>query len=93
MHHALSSLERLGRGEVEETAAFEAIGTELSIDHESIRAALAQARTTLRVDTELVANLPSLKALADVRVVAMANTGKNDYAYLRKFLTDWSLFD
>ena len=83
----------LERGEIEETAAFEAIGTELSIDPDFIRAALAQARTTLRVDTELIAKLRELKASTGVRVVAMTNIGKNDYGYLCEFLTDWSLFD
>lgn len=83
----------LERGEIEETVAFEAIGLELSINPEFIREALAQAKTTLRVDTKLIAKLRDLKALTDVKVVAMTNIARNDYAYLCKILTDWSLFD
>jgi hypothetical protein len=78
----------LERGEIEETTAFEAIGTELSIDPESICEALAQAKTTLRVDTELITKLRDLKASTDVMFMAMTNIARNDYVYLCRVLTD-----
>lgn len=88
-----STWNALERGEIEETAAFEAIGTEISIPPASVREVLDQAKSTLRVDTDLIAKLVELKESTNVKFVAMTNIAKNDFAYLCKFLTDWSLFD
>ncbi|KAF2703163.1 HAD-like protein [Pleomassaria siparia CBS 279.74] len=85
----------LERGEMSEEAAYEEIGSELSISPALIYEALDQAKKTLFVDNELIDTLKKLKESfnGQLKVFAMTNICKNDFAFLSTILTDWSLFD
>ncbi|RMZ66364.1 HAD-superfamily hydrolase subfamily IA variant 3 [Pyrenophora seminiperda CCB06] len=82
-------------GRVTEDEALSLIGKELSIKPSDIAEALSQCRKTLRVDQELVTQLKELKEelKGQLKVYAMTNITKEDFARLKAILPDWSLFD
>ena len=83
------------RGQLTEDECVAAIGDELSLDYDAIRKALAQCRSMLRVDLEFYEKLKSLKAEMDgnLKVYAMTNVDKDDFALLKAILPNWDLFD
>lgn len=85
----------LERGHLDYVEALKAIGEELSVEPDSISEAIAQCRKTLHVDHDLVERLKELKAETDgqLKVYAMSNIARDDFARLKAILPDWSLFD
>ena len=85
----------LERGEVEESDAYNAIGTELGIRPTSISRALDEARQTLTVDSTFIQWMKDLKSSLhiELKVYAMTNIAKNDFAVLKTVLDDWTVFD
>ncbi|KAI8940464.1 hypothetical protein NX059_004149 [Plenodomus lindquistii] len=82
-------------GRLEEDTAVEIIAQELALSPKSIHEALAQGRQTLRVDYGLVEQLQAIKTemAGNLRIYAMTNISRDDFALLKKTLPDWSLFD
>ena len=82
-------------GRIDEDQALETIGKELSLEPDTIREALEQCRKTLRVDHELYDQLKALKAEMNgaLKVYAMTNITKPDFARLKAVLPSWDLFD
>lgn len=85
----------LERGSIEESRALGTIGEELSIEPGTISEAFKQCRGTLRVDHDLLGKLKELKAEMNghLKVYAMSNIARDDFARLQAVLSDWSLFD
>jgi FMN phosphatase YigB (HAD superfamily) len=82
-------------GRLTEDEALQAIGTELSLSPDTIREAFTQCRKTLRVDHDTIAELKALKAEmnGNLKIYAMTNIAKDDFARLKAVLEDWDLFD
>jgi FMN phosphatase YigB (HAD superfamily) len=85
----------LESGLITEDEALATIGAELSLDPDTIRLAFTQCRQTLRVDHDTIAALKALKAEMNdrLKVYAMTNIAKDDFARLKAVLPDWDLFD
>jgi len=85
----------LESGKITEEEAFKAIGEELSLEASTIREAFDQCRPTLRVDHDTIAALKDLKKEMNgrLKVYAMTNIAKDDFARLKAVLPDWDLFD
>jgi len=85
----------LERDHLEETEALEIIGDQPSINPGMISEALTQCRRTLCVDNNLIERLKKLKAEMNgrLKVYAMSNIAREDFARLQAVLSDWSLFD
>jgi len=85
----------LERGRITEDEAISLISAELSLKPCKIVEALVQCRNSLRVDHKLVAQLKELKTELDgrLKVYAMSNITKDDFARLKVLLPDWGLFD
>ncbi|KAF2680419.1 HAD-like protein [Lentithecium fluviatile CBS 122367] len=82
-------------GRLTEDEALELIGQELSISPDTIREAFSQCRRTLRVDQETIAALKALKEEmnGNLKVYAMTNIARDDFARLKAVLPEWDLFD
>ncbi|EDU44476.1 hydrolase HAD superfamily [Pyrenophora tritici-repentis] len=82
-------------GRITEEKAISLIGEELSLKPSDIAEGLLQCRNTLRVDSDLINELKKLKAefQGSLKVYAMSNITKDDFARLKLILPDWSLFD
>lgn len=82
-------------GGIGEDEAVTSIGEELSLDHKLIQEGLTQCRGTLHVDHELISQLAELKEEINghLKVYAMTNISRDDFARLKAILADWSLFD
>jgi FMN phosphatase YigB (HAD superfamily) len=82
-------------GRVDEDQALESITKELSLDPDIVREALAQCRQLLRVDHDLYEDLCMLKAemKGNLKVYAMTNISRDDFARLKNILPNWDLFD
>ncbi|CAN9126798.1 unnamed protein product [Alternaria alternata] len=85
----------LERDHLEEAEALKIIEEQLSIDPGMISEALTQCRRTLCVDNNLIERLKNLKAEMNgrLKVYAMSNIAREDFARLQAVLSDWSLFD
>ncbi|KAI4690160.1 uncharacterized protein J4E84_004342 [Alternaria hordeiaustralica] len=85
----------LERGSIDEPRALGIIGEELSIEPATISEAFKQCRKTLRVDHDLLGKLKELKAEMNghLKIYAMSNIARDDFARLQAVLSDWSLFD
>lgn len=83
------------RGRISESECYETIGREHSIDPETLREALVQARASLCVDPDMVNLIHQLRARADqITIVAMSNISAPDYeTVLRTRGQDLALFD
>jgi FMN phosphatase YigB (HAD superfamily) len=82
-------------GRVKEDEALQSITKELSIDLDTIREALSQCRQLLHVDHDLYDQLRALKAEMNgsLRIYAMTNISRDDFARLKNILPSWDLFD
>jgi FMN phosphatase YigB (HAD superfamily) len=82
-------------GRLTEEEALIIIGEELSLQPQAIHEALNKCRETLHVSPELMAELKALKSemAGRLKVYAMTNISKDDFARLKVILPDWSLFD
>ncbi|KAH5887041.1 hypothetical protein HBI92_123220 [Parastagonospora nodorum] len=82
-------------GLVTEDYAVQRMSTDLSLSLPTIRSALSQCRSLLRVDHELFARLVALKREHGLlNVVAMTNISKGDFARLKVLCPRWDeLFD
>ncbi|KAF2026794.1 HAD-like protein [Setomelanomma holmii] len=83
-------------GRVAEDIAVARISKELSLDIISIREALTQCRRLLHVDHDLFRELVALKKEmhGKLKVYAMTNISKDDFARLKLLLPTWNeLFD
>jgi FMN phosphatase YigB (HAD superfamily) len=82
-------------GRVMEDKALESITKELSMDLDTVREALSQCRQLLYVDHGLYNQLRALKAEMNgsLKVYAMTNISRDDFARLKKILPGWDLFD
>lgn len=85
----------LERGRITEEEALDAISDELSLSPDAIREAILECRQTLSVDYELIALLSALKTerQGTLKIYAMTNITKNDFASLKDKLSDLDLFD
>ncbi|KAL5120996.1 hypothetical protein ACEQ8H_001184 [Pleosporales sp. CAS-2024a] len=85
----------LERGQLSEHEAIQAIGKELSLDPVAIKEALTQARQTLRAHHQLYDQLVHLKKEMNgsLKIYAMTNIARDDFARLKAVLPDWRLFD
>jgi FMN phosphatase YigB (HAD superfamily) len=82
-------------GRLTENEAFETIGKELSLDPASIHEGFAQCRKTLYHDDKMYAELKALKEEMGglLKVYAMTNISKEDFARLKAIVPSWDLFD
>lgn len=82
-------------GRVDENEALKSITTELSLDTDTVREALSQCRRLLHVDHELYNELKALKEAkkGTLKVYAMTNISRDDFARLKNILPNWDLFD
>jgi FMN phosphatase YigB (HAD superfamily) len=82
-------------GRVTEDEALASITKELSLDLDTIRQALSQCRQLLHVDHDLYEQLRALKAEMNgsLKVYAMTNISRDDFARLKIILPSWDLFD
>jgi FMN phosphatase YigB (HAD superfamily) len=82
-------------GRLSEDEAVKIISQELSLQLQTIYEALSQCRESLYVNHELVAELKALKSETTgyLKVYAMTNISKDDFARLKIILPDWDLFD
>jgi HAD superfamily hydrolase (TIGR01509 family) len=82
-------------GRVNEEEALASITKELSLDLDTIREALTQCRQLLHVDHNLYDQLRALKAEMNgtLKVYAMTNISRDDFARLKIILPNWDLFD
>ncbi|EMD63650.1 hypothetical protein GGP41_005705 [Bipolaris sorokiniana] len=85
----------LDRGRIGEDEALAKIGKDLSLDPKAIKEGLTQCRKTLCVDKDLVDEIAKIKKEMDghLKVYAMSNISKHDFAHLKTVLSDWSMFD
>jgi FMN phosphatase YigB (HAD superfamily) len=83
------------RGLINEDEALEIVGKELSLEPDAIREGFDQCRKTLHADIDFYAQLRALKdeMNGDLKVYAMSNISKEDFASLKAILPDWGLFD
>jgi FMN phosphatase YigB (HAD superfamily) len=82
-------------GRVNEEEALASITKELSLDLDTIREALTQCRQLPHVDHNLYDQLRALKAEMNgtLKVYAMTNILRDDFARLKIILLNWDLFD
>jgi FMN phosphatase YigB (HAD superfamily) len=82
-------------GRVNEDEALESITKELSLDLGTIREALSQCRQLLHVDHDLYDQLRALKTEMNgsLKIYAMTNISRDDFARLKNILPSWDLFD
>jgi FMN phosphatase YigB (HAD superfamily) len=83
-------------GRVTEDVAISRISKSLSLDTSTICEALSQCRSLLHVDYDLFSKLVELKKEMNgkLKIVAMTNISKGDFARLKVLLPDWNeLFD
>lgn len=82
-------------GRVNEDEALESITKELCLDPDLVRKALSQCRRLLHVDHDLYDELCTLKAemKGNLKVYAMTNISRDDFAGLKNILPSWDLFD
>jgi HAD superfamily hydrolase (TIGR01509 family) len=82
-------------GRVDEDEALKSITKELSLDLDTIHEALSQCRQLLHVDHDFYNQLRALKAemKGSLKVYAMTNISRDDFARLKNILPSWDLFD
>lgn len=82
-------------GRVTEDEALRSITEQLSLDVNIIREALSQCRRLLHVDKDLYDRLKALKEARNgtLKVYAMTNISRDDFARLKNILPNWDLFD
>ncbi|TFK75393.1 HAD-like protein [Pluteus cervinus] len=83
------------RGLLTEDECYEQVGQEYSLQPSDIRRAFLEARESLVANDDLIALIHELKKQSEgqLRVFAMSNISKPDYAVLRTKPADWSVFD
>jgi HAD superfamily hydrolase (TIGR01509 family) len=79
-------------GRVTRQDCFEKVAQEFSLDATQVANAFKQAHQSLKQDPVVVAFLKQIRSDGKLRVYAMSNIGKEDFADLQH-LMDWSLFD
>jgi FMN phosphatase YigB (HAD superfamily) len=87
--------DELERGQKTEDEALEIIAEELSLSPDAIREAISQCRRTLSIDHELIVKLKALKVerQGTLKIYAMANITKDDFALVRDEISKLDLFD
>lgn len=80
------------RGRITREDCFEKVAHEFSLNKSQVEKAFKQAHLSLRPDEEVVAFLKDLRSDGKLKVYAMSNIGKEDFADLEHKI-DWSLFD
>ncbi|KAF1939885.1 HAD-like protein [Clathrospora elynae] len=82
-------------GNITQDEALEKIGEELLLQPGTIQEALSQCWKTLRVDEDLINKLKELKVEMKgcLKIYAMTNIARDDFARLKAVLSNWDLFD
>ena len=80
------------RGRVTREDCFEKVAVEFSLNKSQVEKAFVQAHQSLRPDEVVVAFLKDLRSDGKLKIYAMSNIGKEDFADLEHKM-DWSLFD
>ncbi|KAF2680431.1 HAD-like protein [Lentithecium fluviatile CBS 122367] len=80
------------RGHITREGCFEKVAHEFSLNKSQVEKAFKQAHQSLRPDEVVVAFLKDLRSDGKLKVYAMSNIGKEDFADLEHKI-DWSLFD
>lgn len=79
-------------GHLSQDACYESISEEFSVEYSQVAEAFSQARASLQPHSQLVEVIKDLKKRPLLRVYAMSNVAKEDFAALADKM-DWSLFD
>ncbi|TFK65518.1 HAD-like protein [Pluteus cervinus] len=82
-------------GRLSEAECYAALADQYGLETSKVRQALNDARASLRVNEELVAEIHALKSASGrrLRVFAFANISKSDWEFLFHQYTGWDSFD
>ncbi len=82
-------------GHISEDTCYTQVGEQFGLQPSEVGEAFTEARNSLQSNESMLAVLSELKAKADgsLRVYAMSNISKPDYAVLSTKPADWSIFD
>ncbi|CAI6334380.1 unnamed protein product [Periconia digitata] len=80
------------RGDISRTSCYRKVSHEFGLEASQVAEAFSQARASVQPDQEVVSFLEDLKISSYIRLFAMSNVGKEDFADVEK-KTDLSLFD
>lgn len=82
-------------GLVEQDACYQQIAQEFSIPALEVAEAFSQARDSLRPNKAMVSFIHDLRAKSQgaIKIFAMSNVSKEDYAVLLTKMADWSIFN
>ena len=82
-------------GRISEDVCYVQVGERFNLRPEEVGEAFSQARDSLQPNESMIAELSELKAKSNgtLRVYAMSNISKPDYAVLSTKTADWSVFD
>ena len=83
------------RGYIEQDECYHRVAQHFSISAPDVAEAFSQARDSLQPSTAIVSFIHALKKVSRgaLRVYAMSNISKEDYAVLSTKMADWSFFD
>ena len=79
-------------GQLKQESCYSRIAQEFGIEASQVAEAFSQARESLQPNDTVVAFLKHLRSRAQVKVYAMSNVAREDFAALSRKM-DWSLFD
>ena len=82
-------------GLISEEVCYGRVAEQFSLLPAEVAEAFSQARESLQANDAMISVIRELKAASDqaVRVYAMSNISKEDYAVLSKMPADWAIFD
>jgi HAD superfamily hydrolase (TIGR01509 family) len=79
-------------GRLRRDEAYNQVAQQFSVDAVQIAEAFSQAHGSLKPNQEMLTFLKELREKASIKVYAMSNVGKEDFAALSRKI-DWTLFD
>ncbi|THH06879.1 hypothetical protein EW145_g3771 [Phellinidium pouzarii] len=81
------------RGRISQQKCYEMLGSRFDILATDIARTFSEARTTVRIETQLFHYIRALKDKQGLAVYAMSNISREDYNYIRALNIDWDVFD
>ena len=82
-------------GRIEQDACYRQVAQQFSVPASEVAEAFSQARDSLQPNNDMISFIHTLKQASrgTMKVYAMSNISKEDYAVLSTKLADWSVFD
>lgn len=83
------------RGRITENVCYERVGEYFCLSPDEVAEAFSQARDSLQSNGAMISSIKDIKAAFDgsLKVYAMSNISKADYAIISMKPTGWSIFD